>query len=356
MRVTASRVGLLPFCRYFASGRASWQDTSSPAAERGTRFHKAIANYIETGNMSVEWEEDIQAEMVHAVAWVERFGREKLAAEVAFAWNPATDRAWHLETEERDYGAAQDAGYLCGTADLVAIQRDTRAGYIGDWKTGSADSAGPQLRALAVMLARAEGLDMVTVEALEVTSSGVVHVGTEMLDSFALAAAAGELAEHLAEVETAEPTPGPHCGEMYCPARAKCPAGTEIIDQIVPAEALVKHRWDLTITSPDHAVWLLDRARLVEQAAKAVKEAVKAYVPDEGLLLADGSRLIEGTREMPRFDKNKAIALLKELGATDEQVGGCTYFYEESSGLRVVGGDRAKPKSRKKKASAEAAE
>ncbi len=49
---------------------------------------------------------------------------------------------------------------------------------------------------------------------------------------------------------------------------------------------------------------------------------------------------------MPRFDKGKAIALARELGATDEQIEACSYVAVESSGLRVTGG-AAKPRKKK---------
>ncbi len=330
MRVTASKAGLLEHCQYFARLEAEWATTSSEAAERGTRFHRAIAYYIEFGDLD---HSDVADMVAVAAKWVDAFGREKLAAEVAFAWNPTTDEAERIPAVERDYQAGH--GRLCGTADIVAVSRVTKTGYVGDWATGDGTRKGPQLRTLAVMLARAEGLDSVTVEGLEVTAEGVRSVCRETLDAFALAAHAGELADGLAAVATAEPQPGPHCGELYCPARATCPAVRERLADIIPAEALTQHRWGLTIASPDHAMWLYNQAKAVEAAAKLVKDAVKAFVPEEGLTLSDGSVLAESERQMPRFDKAKALGLARELGATDEQIEACTYVATESAGLRV---------------------
>lgn len=344
MRVTASKVGLLAECQYFARPDAEWTDTAGPAAERGTRFHRAIAAYV-TDGVVPEVADDIRAELAAAVAWVDHMGREKLAAEAAFAWDPVTDTAERLEGGERDYSAGK--GRLCGTADLVAVSRHAKAGWIGDWKTGDASGAGPQLRALALMLARTEGLETVTVEALHVDATGVASFCRETLDAFALAAVAGELAEAVEAIPTAEPVPGPHCGEMYCPARATCPAGQQAIAQLVPADALVAHRMSTAITSPDHAAWMLDRVRLVEAACKAVKDAIKAAVPPEGWRLEDGSLLAESTREMPRFDKGRAMALLRELGASDEQVEALTYKYRESAGLRVMKADGGAKRKRR---------
>ncbi len=348
MRATASKCGLLVECGWWALAEAEWSDTSSPAADRGTRFHAAIALYISViPGIPLAAEDDIKGAFAAAKAWVDAFGREKLAAEVAFAWDPTTDTAEVIGHDiGRNYGPWQARGLLCGSADIVAVSRFTRVGYVGDWSTGDGSKKGPQLRALGLMLARAENLDQVTVEALEVDASGVRHVCTETLDAFALAAVAGELAEAMAAIPSAVPVPGPHCGDLYCPARATCPAVRERIADIVPAAELVRHQWGLTIASPDHAAWLYNQAKAIEAAAKLVKDAVKAFVPAEGVALSDGSVLAEGTREMNRFDKGKALALARELGASEAQIDACSYAVTESAGLRV----KKPAASRKRKA------
>lgn len=198
-----------------------------------------------------------------------------------------------------------------------------------------------------MMLARAEGLDSVTVEALEVDATGVRHVCRETLDSLALDAHAGELAEHIAAIPTSEPQPGPWCGESYCPARATCPAVVERVEQIIPAAELVRHKWGLAIESGPHAVWLYNQAKAVEAAAKLVKDAVKAYVPEGGITLEDGSTFAEGSRSVERFDKAAALGLLRDLGATEEQIAACSRTSVESAGLRITGG-AAKPRRSRK--------
>lgn len=70
MRITASKVGLLEHCQFFARPEAEWVDKPGPAAERGTRFHKAIAEYVDTG-IAKDVEEDILAEYAAARAWVD---------------------------------------------------------------------------------------------------------------------------------------------------------------------------------------------------------------------------------------------------------------------------------------------
>lgn len=346
-RGTASKAGLLAECRWWARHEAEWSDTAGAAAERGTRFHSAIALYVSVlPGVPLKVDDDIAAEYDAARAWVDAFGRERLEAEVAFAWDPVTGEAERIGTNlGRDYSRGK--GRFCGSADLISVSRATKVGYVGDWSTGDGSRKGPQLRALALMLSRVEGLESVTVEALEVDATGVRHVCTETLDAFALAAVAGELAEALAAVPAAEPRPGPHCGDMYCPARATCPAIRERIADIIPVETLTQHRWGLTIASPDHAAWLYNQAKAVEAAAKLVKEVVKAFVPADGLTLSDGSVFKESTRMITRFSQDRAVALLRALGATDEQIESCTPpAHKESNGLRVTGG-AAKAKKRK---------
>ena len=72
MRVTASKVGLLTYCQAWAQPGMEWDTRSGPAAERGTRFHKAIAMYTacEPG-VPIAVEDDIAAEFEHAKAWVD---------------------------------------------------------------------------------------------------------------------------------------------------------------------------------------------------------------------------------------------------------------------------------------------
>lgn len=357
LRVTASKVGLLQYCQAFARPEMQWDTRSSEAAERGTRFHKAIALYIacEPG-VPLKVEDDIAEEFKHAKVWVDSVGREKLRAEVAFAWDLATDAAEILDASERDY--SKGAGRLCGTADVVMVtEMDGKpvAVTVWDWKTGDGTGAGPQLRALGLAAARAYGVEAVTVAALEVRASGVTEVAREDLDGFALAAIAGELAEQAAAIATAEPQPGSHCGELYCPARLSCPlvpVATAEVVQIIPTASLVR-RAEYRITDPiktaDQAIWTIDVLRLMSTWIDAKKDEIKSLVPAEGWTTEDGRTLKETRATVEAFDKHKALALCRQLGATDEQVASLHYTFEKSNGLRVSGGN-TKPRAKRSKA------
>ena len=356
IRVTASKIGLLAYCQAWARPEMQWDTRSSEAADRGSRFHKAIADYT-TMRERVEVEEDIREEYAHACDWVDslRTFEGSLLIEVAFAWCPDTDTGELIGTD-RDYSRAK--GRLCGTADLVLVVKlDGKrvAAMVWDWKTGDGRGSGPQLRTLGLMVARALDIETVTVAALEVRKSGVTEVALEELDAFALAGVAGELAEQLAMVASAEPMPGSHCGELYCPARLSCPVGTaataEVV-QIIPAEALVR-KADYHITDPiktaDQAIWTVDVLRLMGAWIDAKKDEIKGLVPEEGWKADDGRVLKETTATVQAFDKHKALALCKQLGATDEQIASLHYSFEKSNGLRVSGGG-TKPRTRRSKA------
>lgn len=338
-RVTASKSALVAACGYWARHDVTLpDDPPGPAAERGTRFHAAIAAYVETGE-SQTVEPDIAAEMLVACDWVDAFGRDKLEAEVAFAWDPDRDVAIRLDVRERGY--PEHPTFMFGTADLVAVNRSLRVGYLGDWKTGDGSKALAQLKTLALMLARADGLESVTVEALEVDPSGVRVAVRETLDTFALAEVAVELADALARVPKAEPQPGAHCRDLYCPMRAECPAGDVAVAQLVPAEMLTR-RLSTEIRTPDDAAWALDVVRLVEAKCKAIREAIGRACPPGGWQLADGSVLRETSASCRGFNKAKAIEVLKRLGATAQDIDECYAEFKKSNGLRV-----AKPKGRR---------
>lgn len=352
MRLTASKVALASHCTYsFRDDAPQDPYRSSDAADRGNRFHSAIAEFLETGELK-SYEDDIAAEMAEAISWMHAKGwaRRDLEIESAFGWDAATDDAKRYQIEHRGY---PKDGLLHGTADLI-VWEDGKATVL-DWKTGDGSGAGPQLRALGLMVARYCALEEVTVAALEVKASGVTEVCRETLDSFALSALAGELADAVASIPTAEPTPGSHCGELYCNSRLGCPAGNaataELVD-VIPADALTRAKpFKLTdpIRTPEHAAWALDVLRLVSAKVDAIKDDIKARVPPEGWALEDGRMLRETKSSVSYPDKDQLQSLARRLGATDQDIESCMRSFDRSNGLRVVGGEK-KPRTRKTKA------
>lgn len=343
--ISASKVGLLEHCQAFP--RLEWTYTTSAAADRGTRFHSAIEAYTTT-RQRVPVDKDIAEEYSHACDWIDALQAPPgtLHPEVAMAWDPSTDTASILTRKGRDYSEA--AGRLPGTADLIYWVAKTSELKVWDWKTGDASKAGPQLRALGLMASRAYGASIVRVAALEVRADGVTEVGAETLDEFALADMAGSLGELLSSVADAPPSPGEHCSSLYCPARLACPlAGTALsaVESVIPAEQLVRrpeYRITDPIKTPEHAIYVLDVIRLVNAWLDAKKDEIKSLLPADGWRTQDGRVLREGTCEQSAFDRHKATALLKQLGATTAQIASVHYTFTKSTGLRVSGGTRSR--------------
>ncbi len=374
MRVTASKVGLLTYCQAFARPEMEWPERERGAeATHGTRFHKAIAMYVacEPG-VPLKVEDDIAQEFEHAKAWVDSLGVGKgaLRAEVAFAWDPETDTAEVIKQEhDRDYSAGK--GRLCGTADLVlVVTADGRptAVMVWDWKTGDSLSSGPQLRTLGLMAARAYGVEHVTVAALDVSPERVVELVREELDAFALSGIAGEIAEQLSLVATSEPQPGSHCYELFCPAKLACPVaqvGAAELVNVIPADKLVRRpgfKLSDPVETAEQAIYAVDVVRLIGAKLEDIKREIRSkmtkeeYVDDHGKTrtrlvwaASDGRVLKDGTCDTTGFDQAKALALVKQLGATPEQIASLHYTFERGTGLRVSGGG-AKPRTKRSKA------
>jgi hypothetical protein len=360
IRPTASTVALLEYCKYFARADAVWVDEERDDADRGRRVHKAIALYATSDDgIPITVEDDIREVFARAREWFDslgvRRGSASLHVEVSLAWDPMADQA-EVIGHDRDYSRAN--GRLCGTADLVllvVVDGKPVGAMVWDWKSGDGSSAGPQLRTLGLMVARAFGLESVTVAALEVRENAVTEVCREEMDEFALALWAGELMELLEGIAGAPPTPGSHCGEMFCNARLTCPEGQRALSDtvgVIPADRLVRRpefRITDPITTPEHAMYVVDVIKLVDHWIDAKRRELKRLVPESGWVAADGRILKESTRKMRRFDRYKAEALCKQLGATDAQLESLYYDNVESGGLRVSGG-ATKPRARRSRA------
>lgn len=343
---TVSSASTLMHCRYpFRSDVVMPPEaTDDPNRDKGTETHDCAAKYINGAQETLDPEQ--HPTWASMKAWIHANQKPTWVAEPAYAWDPVADKARQLGV---DIGRAYAIfGKLPhekgGTLDVVSVEGDTV--YVYEFGTGyDVDHKHDQLRLQCLVAARAHGCSKAVGQLVRFRDEGAYPFPPVEHDEFALAAIAGEFAEYLSEVDGSEPTPGDHCKQ--CNLAPVCPAAATIVQALIPTESLVKPGWGLKIANPDHARWLLDHARLVAAAAEAVKDAVKAYVPKEGLELADGSLLVEGTRNMPRLDNKRLMTLARALGATDEQIEGCNYTAVESSGLRVK---EPAAKSRKKKA------
>lgn len=330
---TLSGASTLMGCRfpYRADVVMPPESADDAARKYGTDFHDGSAQFINAGK---EPEADLGPAWLSARVWIKANWKPSWVAEPAYGWDPTADKSRFLGVDiareyEKHGKLAHEVG---GTLDVCSVEGDTV--YVYEFGTGyDVSHKHEQLRLQCLVATRAHRCSKAVGQLVRFADDGAYPSPPVELDEFALAAIAGEFAEYLSEVDGAAPVPGEHC--QRCNLAPVCPAAATIVQALVPVESLVKPGWGLVIANADHARYLLDMARLVSAAAEAVKTAVKAYVPEAGLELSDGSLLIEGTRDMPRTDHKRMAELARTLGATPEQIESCNYVAIESSGLRV---------------------
>lgn len=345
---TVSSASVLMACQYPFRPEVEMPPEALVDADRdlGAEVHDCAAKFINTGTFTELLDAATHSVWASARAWIIASIKDTWIAEPAYAWDPVDDTARRLGIDiAREYERVGKAAHeRAGTLDVVSVEGDTV--YVYEFGTGyDVGHKHEQLRLQCAIAALAHGCTRAVGQVVRFDETGAYPQSAVELDEFDLAAIRGEFAELLSKVPSSEPLPGDHC--QRCNLAPACPAATQIVSDLIPEGSLVRPGWGLKIANADHARWLLDHARLVAAAADAVKDAVKAYVPKEGLVLEDGSLLVEGTRNMPRRDNKKMETLARTLGASDEQIAGCDYVAVESSGLRVKK-SKAAPKARSK--------
>ena len=250
-------------------------------------------------------------------------------AEVSYGFHgggaivPARRIGIGLTREERDKLALP--GEYVGTADLVVIRRneavevyDHKTTYVG----GEPMDARDQLATYAAVAALAEGADMAHGHPIFVTeeSAEIDYQRGVTLDILALASELAAIRAELdADVAGAEPNPGPWCTQRYCKARASCPATSNAIERIIPADKLVRPY------TPGQGYASAEQCAKGHVVRKLLDEAISAMKADERMWLEengpvdfpDGSRLAMQAQSTERatLDIPGALDVLREVGA-----------------------------------------
>lgn len=339
MRVTASRTALLTRCQHWARDGVALVDDSSDAADDGTTFHRWCEVYAATG-AEPSIDDDRMATMwSHAKAYIDAHKTETWEVERAFWWHPVEGTAAELVgTEHRDYSGAPK-GSIAGTADIVDFGDELT---VYDWTLGRT-SKGAQLLTLALMIAQAHGYTRARIVALHVSEGGIheveQHIERRALDDHGAAVRAA-----LDAVPSAAPHPGGHCAELYCPARAHCPATSAAVAQVIEPAQLVRHKLSTEIASPEHAAWMLHTLDLVDSASSQIRDKIKAYARERGgLPLPDGKVWTEVPATRQSIDGKAALALAERCGAHVGDLGACmkTTQYKTFKAVKAKGGQAA---------------
>lgn len=332
-----SKAALAQHCLYpFRDDVPTPPETAASEEETvGTSCHAASARTINTGCRVAIPDAPDSATWKHMLAWIKENYQPTWVAEEAIAWDPAKDTARVLgvdiDRKYKEHGATPEE--IPGTLDVVSVEPDLVRVF--EFGTGwDVSHKVEQLRIQCVAAARAHGKERAIGQLVQFRDDGAKPWEPIELDSFDLSAIAGEFAELREKTAGSDPTVSGACIDMFCDMRTECPVTQDSQSALVPEGALTR-KFSRVIEDAEHAKWMLERIRLVKSACEEIKTAINEYVPDGGIALADGQFIYEAAREMPRFNNHKALALLKQLGATDAQLASLTQPVVEGAGLKV---------------------
>ncbi len=333
-RLTASRLALASKCPgSFAFPHDSEAPEGGPAS-KGTAIHAFLEALLVDGSFDPERVEDPEARAVceglnpSDVVGVSGAALGDFHVEVALSYDPVSGEAHVLGGDHhRDYSAAP-AGFVCGTADVVALWDEGGDGQerngrilVTDWKTGSRAAVAPanenlQLAFLALAARKALGRegDSVAAQLAFVDANGGISASRHEFTDEELASAEEKILGILRSVEESRAgkhpeaprlVTGSHC--RFCPAIARCPAIAGA------AQALLDEKDGELTPSSSAAAW--ERLQAVEAAAKKARTALSSFVASErcegSVVLPGGSslRIVESRRE--KIDPTLAMPVLR---------------------------------------------
>lgn len=361
---SASRSALLAACGYPFRPDVEWPYIeSSPEAKIGTvAWARGVAHgegRVDPGNVGLTPEEakDCDDYTGNIKRWIDEHKRLGWRYEVKFAWSPSRDVGRELPESAglRDYYHAPDCADGCtrhcegderpGSTDLVTF--DGELLEITDAKTGVTPLSQyiPQIRTLGMFGQRAHGVKRVRLRLVKFYKDKPPEEWTEELRRLELDAVAMLLRERLARAADAQPTPGNHCNDLWCPARVVCPAVTSAVPELIPAADLVRlPRFSREFISHEHDAEQLALVRVVNSAADELKKIIKARTPAEGVILEDGRIFKEWFHSEARWSQESLLAKVRDLakraGLAEEDIERelemCRYRFDKSEGLKAV--------------------
>lgn len=352
--LTASRIALARLCLYWARPDVRLPgNEESRAATLGTAFHAVAEAETEEVNLELVDErfgwvvakgvaEDLAGDELGeperrqlarlVAAWREWWAQGLLTgAETEQACGLTKEgQGYRLErTGARDYTYAPDDS-IPGTADVVAVWAPNDGSkahlVVLDYKTGfgphKLEDHRDQLVHLGSAIVRDEGgpAEYVRVGVAHVTVDGVI-VDSEVLDPLDVAIHVEEMRELLEQLPTAEPRPGLHCDDMWCPARAVCPVTRNLL---LAAQVDMEPRRHLPlvgpVTSNEAALGFLIAKPLLEAWLENRAAAVKLFADQSGGVRDDDGRVYAGrdqTRETVRLDVTGALEAMRRVLGVD---------------------------------------
>jgi len=287
-------------CGYWARS-----DIPAPPNDTGEGAHYGIVTHAIAEHHSTGVELDLQAlaneheltpeklEQAKVDGWAlytwhqEHIGGTKYHEQkVAYNVNTRTARVL-TEPEPRDYTGCVD-GEFPGTADLIAVKPGTVC--VVDYKTGHTpwEIYKDQLNFLGLAAARIYDATRVVCIVLKV-ASGECYPHHWVLEKERIDEFEGRFITAFLHVPGSEPSPGPHCVNLYCPMASTCPATLSKLEQYTGADLLSNIDSSCDIKDDEQANKLYEIKALLTKTGDAVKKSLKLYVDQSGgFLLPNG--------------------------------------------------------------------
>lgn len=322
--------------------------STSEHAERGTAIH-AFIQAVVSGTPKTDALRGVPEEWAHTCANLDFAtllgGLREVRAEVAYAVDFADLRARELG---QDIGRSYERfglgpSEIPGTLDVegtdgLPVVIDVKAGW--EPVTTCCDNQQVGFAALARHLLT--GAPEVKGRIAYVREDGRVendpHTFTMfdfedfMLRGRAVLASVERLKVEAAAYDVSE---GPHC--RYCPAVPYCPAHTRLARAMV--DDLTAIDGQLAALTPEQAGIAWMKAKQIEKLLDRVVGGLRTYADREPLPLPNG-KVLRPVKIMRRYiDGKRALTLLHEMGATQDEIESCNR-QAETVQLRQTKGPR----------------
>lgn len=277
MKWSGSKLPLLRACGYSARPDVAVPaDAQSDAARRGVARHLAFERWLSGGVDPVdgcEWAAPPSVVRETFLRSVLDLGLVDVEVEIPFVLDVETGRSRrspHRRTHEDPEAKPTE----------IRLIADALSGpVVVDWKTGRHRSeAVAQLDGLTLAAGAQRG-----VLAYVDDYGAITHTVERTYDEIDHAATLAWLRGILERERTAQPIPGPHCRDLYCPLLGACPAtAPALVAACVPAITLAPE-------TPEEARALFLAREVARGWYTRADDALRAYVDQRGEVpLGDG--------------------------------------------------------------------
>lgn len=337
MTPSGSRTPLLLFCQHWARPEVKGPpEDPSEFSEYGTATH-TVAELLQkklpvdmdalaTQHRLSDYDRDqCLIDGTALSRWVDENVTGSRSTEGAYAFNTDDFTARLLMSNgHRDYSTKLPSEY-CGTMDLIAV--DGSAAIVVDYKTGvtAAESYREQLEfgALVVTLTN-PAVRRVRCVVLKVSDGQCYplqwEVDTSDIDDIGM-----QIQLAFRQIPNAEPQPGRHCYERYCPLAGTCPATVGTVMPLVKAQHPEELgtvtpediTTDIQVTTLPQALRLYNFLRLAEKMTGQVRKGLERYADQTGGIPVAPGKIWgadEGSREYIKLTEAAEAYLKGELG------------------------------------------